>query len=84
MILKIINRQFFFDFLIIDLAARKRYKKDHDKTWMHEERRGCGDHRRSAGFRRGSGSRHCGPDDSDEGSPPPSLSDGKRFCTGFA
>ncbi|XP_029025412.1 nipped-B-like protein isoform X2 [Betta splendens] len=48
---------------------RKRCKKDHDKTWMHEERRGSGHHRPGAGPRRGSGSRYEA-DDSDEGSRP--------------
>uniref|UniRef100_A0A3Q1BMG9 Nipped-B protein n=1 Tax=Amphiprion ocellaris TaxID=80972 RepID=A0A3Q1BMG9_AMPOC len=57
--------------------ARKRHKKDHDKTWKYEEKRGSGDHRRSGG--RGSGSRHhqYREEDSDEDSPPPSLSDGE-------
>uniref|UniRef100_A0A3Q1ETJ2 Nipped-B protein n=1 Tax=Acanthochromis polyacanthus TaxID=80966 RepID=A0A3Q1ETJ2_9TELE len=56
-------------------TARKRYKKEHDKTWKYEEKRGSGDHRRNGG--RGSGSRHhqYGEEDSDEDSPPPSLSD---------
>ncbi|CAI5666931.1 unnamed protein product [Oreochromis niloticus] len=63
--------------------ARKKKKKDHDKTWKHEERRGSGEHRRSGGFhnaRRGSGSRQRDwrDEDSDEGSPPPSLSDVAR------
>ncbi|XP_059401039.1 nipped-B-like protein B isoform X2 [Carassius carassius] len=60
----------------------KRSKKDRDKTWEYEEkdRRGSGDHRRSGGHydsRRSSGSRHRerSPVDSDEDSPPPSLSD---------
>nr|XP_020474285.1 nipped-B-like protein A [Monopterus albus] len=64
-------------------AARKRYKKDHDKTWKTEERRSSGDHHRSGGFhsaRLGCGNRHREwiQDDSDEDSPPPSLSDVTR------
>ncbi|XP_056127240.1 nipped-B-like protein B isoform X1 [Rhinichthys klamathensis goyatoka] len=62
--------------------APKRSKKDRDRTWECEEkdRRGSGEHRRSAGHhdsRRGSGSRYreCSPVDSEEDSPPPSLSD---------
>ncbi|XP_041815980.1 nipped-B-like protein isoform X1 [Chelmon rostratus] len=62
---------------------RKKCKKDHNKAWRHEERRGSGEHRRSGGpqnAHRGSGSRHRerGPDDSSEGSPPPNLSDVAR------
>ncbi|XP_016412088.1 nipped-B-like protein B isoform X4 [Sinocyclocheilus rhinocerous] len=60
----------------------KRLKKDRDKAWEYEEkdRRGSGDHRRSGGHydsRRSSGSRYRerSPMDSDEDSPPPSLSD---------
>ncbi|XP_029434550.1 nipped-B-like protein isoform X2 [Rhinatrema bivittatum] len=65
-------------------ASRKRHKKDKDddKTWAYEERerRSSGDHRRSGHFyegRRSSGSRYRdrSPEDSDEYSPPPSLSD---------
>ncbi|XP_058473856.1 nipped-B-like protein B isoform X2 [Solea solea] len=61
-------------------SARKRSKKDNDKTWKNEERKGSGEHRRSKGSqnaRRGSGGRHhdC---ESDEDSPPPSLSDVAR------
>ncbi|XP_039532073.1 nipped-B-like protein B isoform X2 [Pimephales promelas] len=62
--------------------APKRSKKDRDRTWECEEkdRRGSGDHRRSGGHhdsRRGSGSRYreCSSADSEEDSPPPSLSD---------
>ncbi|XP_051539600.1 nipped-B-like protein B isoform X2 [Myxocyprinus asiaticus] len=65
--------------------APKRSKKDRDKVWQYEEkaRRGSGDHRRSSGHhdsRRGSGSRYREPssEDSDEDSPPPSLSDPAR------
>uniref|UniRef100_A0AAX7TYU8 Nipped-B protein n=1 Tax=Astatotilapia calliptera TaxID=8154 RepID=A0AAX7TYU8_ASTCA len=66
--------------VVVFLDARKKKKKDHDKTWKHEERRGSGEHRRSGGFhnaRRGSGSRQRDwrDEDSDEGSLPPSLSD---------
>ncbi|KAM4635314.1 nipped-B-like protein B isoform 2-T2 [Polymixia lowei] len=61
-------------------SARKRHKKDRDKAWEQEEKRGSGEHRRSGGFhegRRGSGNRHreCSPEESDEGSPAPSMSD---------
>lgn len=68
--------------VVVFLDARKKKKKDHDKTWKHEERRGSGEHRRSGGFhnaRRGSGSRQRDwrDEDSDEGSLPPSLSDGQ-------
>uniref|UniRef100_A0A673NGD5 Nipped-B protein n=1 Tax=Sinocyclocheilus rhinocerous TaxID=307959 RepID=A0A673NGD5_9TELE len=62
----------------------KRSKKNRDKTWEYEEkdRRGSGDHRQSGGHydsQRSSGSRYRerGPVDSDEDSPPPSLSDRK-------
>ncbi|XP_026212056.1 nipped-B-like protein A isoform X2 [Anabas testudineus] len=58
-----------------DYSSRKRHKKDHGKTSIQEERRGSGDHRRSGGCHQKSGSRHREPKDSDEGSPPPSLSD---------
>uniref|UniRef100_A0A671SCF7 Nipped-B protein n=1 Tax=Sinocyclocheilus anshuiensis TaxID=1608454 RepID=A0A671SCF7_9TELE len=60
----------------------KRLKKDRNKAWEYEEkdRRGSGVHRRSGGHydsRRSSGSqyRERSPVDSDEDSPPPSLSD---------
>ncbi|KAF6733208.1 Nipped-B-like protein [Oryzias melastigma] len=59
-------------------SSRKRFKKDHDKTWKFEEKRGSKDHHRSGGFhnsRRGSVGRHRFDDDSDRDSPPPSLSD---------
>lgn len=64
--------------------AKKRHKKDHDKTWKHEEKRASGEHRRSGGLqtnRRGSGGRRrdWSSDDSVGGSPPPSLNDGKGF-----
>uniref|UniRef100_A0A673KAF6 Nipped-B protein n=1 Tax=Sinocyclocheilus rhinocerous TaxID=307959 RepID=A0A673KAF6_9TELE len=58
-------------------SSRKRQKKDRDRTWDYEERdrRSSGEHRRgSYEARRGSGSRY---DESDQDSPPPSLSDGK-------
>uniref|UniRef100_A0A8C1Z477 Nipped-B protein n=1 Tax=Cyprinus carpio TaxID=7962 RepID=A0A8C1Z477_CYPCA len=62
----------------------KRSKKNRDKTWEYEEkdRRGSGEHRRSGSqydSRRSSGSRYieCSPVDSNEDSPPPSLSDRK-------
>lgn len=72
-----------FDLLVNDVASRKRHKKDHGKTSIQEERRGSGDHRRSGGCHQKSGSRHREPKDSDEGSPPPSLSDGACFCIGL-
>lgn len=62
-------------------VAPKRSKKDRDRTWEYEEkdRRGSGDHRRSFDSRRSSGGRYRerSPEDSDEDSPPPSLSDRK-------
>ncbi|XP_066568279.1 nipped-B-like protein A isoform X2 [Amia ocellicauda] len=63
-------------------SARKRQRKDRDKTWECEERerRGSGEHRKGGHFhegRRSSGSRYRerSPDDSEEDSPLPSLSD---------
>uniref|UniRef100_A0AAQ4PLU0 Nipped-B protein n=1 Tax=Gasterosteus aculeatus aculeatus TaxID=481459 RepID=A0AAQ4PLU0_GASAC len=60
-------------------TPKKRYKKDHDKSWKHEERKGTGQHRSggSHGARRGSGSGHRekSPDGSDQDSPAPSLRD---------
>uniref|UniRef100_A0A671KB38 Nipped-B protein n=1 Tax=Sinocyclocheilus anshuiensis TaxID=1608454 RepID=A0A671KB38_9TELE len=59
-------------------SSRKRQKKDRDRTWEYEERdrRSSGEHRRgSYDARRGSGSRY---DESDQDSPPPSLSDVAR------
>nr|XP_023664180.1 nipped-B-like protein [Paramormyrops kingsleyae] len=57
-------------------SARKRHKKDRDRTWEYEERES---RRNSWGHegRRGSGSRQRerSPEDSDNESPPPSLSD---------
>uniref|UniRef100_A0A8C2Q1Q9 Nipped-B protein n=1 Tax=Cyprinus carpio TaxID=7962 RepID=A0A8C2Q1Q9_CYPCA len=61
-----------------EYSSRKRQKKDRDRTWEFEERdqRSSGEHRRgSYDARRGSGSRY---DDSDQDSPPPSLSDVAR------
>uniref|UniRef100_A0A8C1VI32 Nipped-B protein n=1 Tax=Cyprinus carpio TaxID=7962 RepID=A0A8C1VI32_CYPCA len=65
-----------------DSMPTKRSKKNRDKTWEYEEkdRRGSGEHRRSGSqydSRRSSGSRYieCSPVDSNEDSPPPSLSD---------
>uniref|UniRef100_A0A3P9IZF3 Nipped-B protein n=1 Tax=Oryzias latipes TaxID=8090 RepID=A0A3P9IZF3_ORYLA len=58
--------------------SEKRLKKDHDRTWKCEEKRGSKDHQRSGGFhnsRRGSVGRHRFDEDSDRDSPPPSLSD---------
>ncbi|XP_059192293.1 nipped-B-like protein A isoform X2 [Centropristis striata] len=61
-------------------SARKRQRRDKDRTWDVEERerRGSGEHRRSAqrDSRRGSGSRYR--DSSDEHSPPPSMSEVAR------
>lgn len=57
-------------------ASRKRQKKERDRAWEFEDRdrRSSGEHRRgNFDARRGSGSRY---DESDEDSPPPSLSDG--------
>uniref|UniRef100_A0A9J8BRZ8 Nipped-B protein n=1 Tax=Cyprinus carpio carpio TaxID=630221 RepID=A0A9J8BRZ8_CYPCA len=65
-----------------DDDSSSRSKKNRDKTWEYEEkdRRGSGEHRRSGSqydSRRSSGSRYieCSPVDSNEDSPPPSLSD---------
>lgn len=63
---------------------RKRQKKDHDKTWKHEERRSSGDHRRSGGqqaARRASAGRRrdWNSDESSDGSSPPALNDGTVF-----
>uniref|UniRef100_A0A671Q2T8 Nipped-B protein n=1 Tax=Sinocyclocheilus anshuiensis TaxID=1608454 RepID=A0A671Q2T8_9TELE len=61
-----------------DFSSRKRQKKDRDRMWEFEDRdrRNSGEHRRgSYDTRRGSGSRY---DDSDQDSPPPSLSDVAR------
>uniref|UniRef100_A0A8D3BAM8 Nipped-B protein n=1 Tax=Scophthalmus maximus TaxID=52904 RepID=A0A8D3BAM8_SCOMX len=61
-------------------AARKRQRRDKDRTWDTEERerRGSGEHRKSAqrDGRRGSGSRYR--DSSEEDSPPPSISEVAR------
>uniref|UniRef100_A0A4W6GBB3 Nipped-B protein n=1 Tax=Lates calcarifer TaxID=8187 RepID=A0A4W6GBB3_LATCA len=58
-------------------SARKRQRRDKDRTWDAEERerRGSGDHRKSGhrDSRRGSGSRYR--DSSEEDSPPPSMSE---------
>ncbi|XP_028313630.1 nipped-B-like protein A isoform X2 [Gouania willdenowi] len=58
-------------------SAKKRQRRDKDRAWEFEERerRGSGDHRRSGhrDSRRSSGSRYR--DSSDEGSPPPSMSE---------
>ncbi|XP_037339727.2 nipped-B-like protein isoform X1 [Pungitius pungitius] len=60
-------------------SPKKRYKKDHDKSWKHEERKVSGPHRSggSQAARRGSGSGHCekSPEGSDQDSPAPSLRD---------
>ncbi|KAG1944007.1 nipped-B-like protein A [Pimephales promelas] len=61
-----------------DFASRKRQKKERDRAWEFEDRdrRSSGEHRRGHfDSRRGSGGRY---DDSDEDSPPPSLSDVAR------
>ncbi|XP_063753533.1 nipped-B-like protein A isoform X2 [Eleginops maclovinus] len=61
-------------------SARKRQRRDKDRTWDTEERerRGSGEHRKSGSrdSRRGSGSRYR--DSSDEHSPPPSISEVAR------
>ncbi|XP_028270617.1 nipped-B-like protein A isoform X3 [Parambassis ranga] len=58
-------------------SARKRHRRDKDRTWDYEERerRGSGEHRKSGqrDSRRGSGSRYR--DSSGEESPPPSMSE---------
>ncbi|XP_029371793.1 nipped-B-like protein A isoform X2 [Echeneis naucrates] len=64
-------------------SSRKKYKKEHDKTRKTEEKRSSQGHSRSGSFRnahRGSSSRHCewSPDDVDEDSLPPNLSDVAR------
>lgn len=63
---------------LFSTAARKRQRRDKDRTWDTEERerRGSGEHRKSAqrDGRRGSGSRYR--DSSEEDSPPPSISEG--------
>ncbi|XP_051552283.1 nipped-B-like protein A [Myxocyprinus asiaticus] len=61
-----------------EYSSRKRQKKERDGTWEFDERerKSLGDHRRgNYDSRRGSGNRY---DDSDEDSPPPSLSDVAR------
>ncbi|CAG5923625.1 nipped-B-like protein A isoform 2-T2 [Menidia menidia] len=61
-------------------SARKRHRRDKDRSWDIEERerRGSGDHRKSGqrDSRRGSGSRYR--DSSEEDSPPPSMSEVAR------
>ncbi|XP_029115450.1 nipped-B-like protein A isoform X4 [Scleropages formosus] len=54
-------------------SARKKHRKERDRTWEYEERerRGSGEHRRGSGSRY----RERSPEYSDEGSPPPNLSD---------
>nr|XP_040050990.1 nipped-B-like protein A isoform X1 [Gasterosteus aculeatus aculeatus] len=59
-------------------SAKKRQRRDKDRSWDVEERdrRGSGEHRKSGGNRegrRGSGSRYR--DSSDEHSPPPSVTE---------
>ncbi|XP_051518111.1 nipped-B-like protein A isoform X2 [Myxocyprinus asiaticus] len=61
-----------------EYSSRKRQKKDRDRLWEFDERdrRNLGEHRKgNYDVRRGSGSRY---DDSDQDSPPPSLSDVAR------
>lgn len=55
--------------------AKKRHKKDHDKTWKCEEKRGSKEHRKSKSS--GGHRREWSPDGSNEGSTPLNLSDGK-------
>lgn len=62
-------------------ASKKRFKKDHGRTWKHEEKKRSGEQRRGRvvqNVRRGSGSRQrdWNSDESEEDSPPPSLNDG--------
>ncbi|KAK9532406.1 hypothetical protein VZT92_009788 [Zoarces viviparus] len=63
-------------------SPKKRSKKDHDKSWKQEEKKGSGQHRSGGlhGARRGSSSCHRerSPNDSDADSPPPSLRDVAR------
>lgn len=59
--------------------ARKRHRRAHDKTWKCEEKRGSKEHRKgkgSTGHRR-----EWSPDDSNDASAPPNLSDGKKKKT---
>lgn len=70
--------------LVLLTDVRKRHKKDHNKSWKHEERRSSGEHRRSSGqqaARRASAGRRrdWNSDESSEGSPPPSFNDGTAF-----
>uniref|UniRef100_A0A8C2ZGU9 Nipped-B protein n=1 Tax=Cyclopterus lumpus TaxID=8103 RepID=A0A8C2ZGU9_CYCLU len=60
----------------IYFAPKKKSKKDHDKSWKQEEKRGAGQHR-SGGSARGSSSCHRSSNGSDEDSPSPSLRDGE-------
>lgn len=56
--------------------ARKRHRSSHDKTWKCEEKRGSKEHRKDKGS---AGHRHeWSPDDSNDASAPPNLSDGKN------
>lgn len=56
--------------------ARKRHKRDHDKAWKCEERRGSKEHRKGKGS---AGQRQeWSPQDSNGGSAPPNLSDGEK------
>lgn len=56
--------------------ARKRHKRDHDKAWKCEEKRGSKEHRKGKGS---AGQRQeCSPQDSNGGSAPPNLSDGTK------
>lgn len=65
-------------FMLFFLAARKRKKSNHDRTWKFEEKRGSRDHRRGGGFSN-SRNRYRNSDDSDEDSPPLRLNDGENF-----
>lgn len=56
--------------------ARKRHKRDHDKAWKGDEKRGSKEHRKGKGS---AGQRQeWSPQDSNGGSAPPNLSDGKK------
>lgn len=59
--------------------ARKRHKRDHNKAWKCEEKRASKEHRKGKGS---AGQRHeWSPEDSNDGSAPPNLSDGREKQT---
>lgn len=61
-------------------GARKKQRRDKDRTWEFEERerRGSGEHRKSGqrDSRRGSGSRYRDSSEEDSPPPPPSINEG--------